>query len=105
MFRNKEELSFEEFFDIYVHIHQEQPLEMFLGEWKATSKPKSVEIVEGSKPKPKISPMHDFIAGTFAGIILTLVNKSSRNGFYLLNFTGWSSFRHGQGQTANIQHV
>jgi hypothetical protein len=73
MFRDKQEMDFEEFFDIYVHIHQEQPLELFLSEWKESSRTKSAEVVEFVKPKPKISPLHDFIAGTFAGIILTLV--------------------------------
>jgi hypothetical protein len=91
MFQDKSVLNFEEFFDIYVHIHQEQPLEMFLKEWKDSSKTNVVEVVEGVKQKPKITAMHDFIAGTFAGIILTLV-KFKRFIIILLNFfKGWSS--------------
>jgi hypothetical protein len=83
-------LSFENFFSIYNKVHHEQPVDAFLQEWskeiqvkktpvlapaeekKAVEKPvleaKAIETTE----KP-INAWHDFLAGTVAGVILTLV--------------------------------
>eukprot|EP00475_Leptophrys_vorax_P026188 TRINITY_DN3679_c0_g1_i4.p1 TRINITY_DN3679_c0_g1~~TRINITY_DN3679_c0_g1_i4.p1 ORF type:complete len:281 (-),score=79.48 TRINITY_DN3679_c0_g1_i4:809-1651(-) len=92
-FADKKSLSFEEFFNIYIKVHHEQPpADLFLKEWRHAliTKPPVLPpppeqkkeqhtdaeavVVAAAEHKPKeISAIHDFLAGTVAGVILTLV--------------------------------